>query len=95
MAKHKVYNLSYEGPTWCWCRGTLECDIDGKHYRFEPFWESGGTITCDNEDNYYAIEGDWLLNKNYIPKGITVEMAEAVIDAMNEQIPKGCCGGCI
>lgn len=93
--KHKVDNLEYEGPTWCWCRGTLHCDIDGKHYKFEPLWESGGTITCDDEGICHAVEGDWLLNTAYIPKNITVEMAEAVIEAMNDQIPKGCCGGCI
>jgi hypothetical protein len=54
--KHKVDNLEYEGPTWCWCRGTLHCDIDGKHYKFEPFWESGGTITCDDEGIYHAFQ---------------------------------------
>ena len=45
----------------------------------------------------YAEKGDWLLNENYIPESITKEIAEAVIEAMNNDymISRGCCGGCI
>lgn len=93
--KHKISSLKYTASGYCYCRGILNVDIDGKHYTFEtPFWESGGYIRTDHEGLMYAEKGDWILNETYIPENITKEIAEDVIDAMNEYLPKGCCGGC-
>lgn len=96
--KHKIENLDYYASEYCYCRGILNVDIDGKHYTFDtPFWESGGHIITDHEGMMYAEKGDWLLNENYIPESITKEIAEEVIEAMNNDymISRGCCGGCI
>ena len=96
--KHKIENLRYFAPdNLCYCRGILNVDIDGKHYTFEkPFWESGGRIWFDNEYIEHIEKGDWWLNQNYIPKEITKEIAEEIIEAMNQDnmIARGCCGGC-
>ena len=93
--KHKIENLDYYGPEWSYCRGILNVDIDGKHYTFDkPFWESGGSVSwSDGAD--HVTQGDWWLNYNCIPKSITKEIAEEIIEAMNEYLPKGCCGGCL
>lgn len=95
--KHKIENLWYDASEYCYCRGILNCDIDGKHYTFEhPFWESGGSVSWDGEAEY-VTQGDWLLNPNCIPEEITKEIAEDVIEAMNNDymIGRGCCGGCL
>ena len=93
--KHKIENLDYYASEYCYCRGILNVDIDGKHYTFdEPFWESGGSVSW-NDEVERVTQGDWLLNYNYIPKNITKEIAEEVIEAMNDYLPKGCCGGCL
>ena len=92
--KYKIENLVYDGPEYCYCRGILNVDIDGKHYTFDkPFWESGGHVSW-SEGEVHVTQGDWWLNPNYIPKSITKEIAEEIIEAMNEYLPKGCCSGC-
>lgn len=94
--KHKIENLKYDGPEYCYCRGILNCDIDGKHYTFdEPFWESGGRVWFDRHWQAHVDTGDWILDETYIPKSITKEIAEEVIEAMNLYITPGCCGGCV
>jgi hypothetical protein len=91
---HDIKNLKYNAPEYCYCRGILNCDIDGKHYTFDkPFWESGGSVSwSDGVD--HVTQGDWQLNETYIPEEITKEIAIELIEAMNDYLPKGCCGGC-
>ena len=94
--KHKIEHLDYYGSEWCYCRGILNVDIDGKHYTFDkPFWESGGSVSW-SDGAHHVTHGDWWLNPNSIPKEITKEIAEEVIEAMNKDnmIGRGCCGGC-
>lgn len=96
--KHKIENLRYYGPEYCYCRGILNVDIDGKHYTFDqPFWESGGRVWFDKHWQGHVEQGDWWLNENYIPEEITKEIAEEIIEAMNDsyEISRGCCGGCL
>ena len=96
--KHKIENLDYYASEYCYCRGILNVDIDGKHYTFnEPFWESGGRVWFDKNWQGHVEQGDWWLNENYIPEEITKEIAEEVIEAMNNDymISRGCCGGCL
>jgi hypothetical protein len=96
--KHKIENLNYCSSRYSYCLGILNVDIDGKHYTFEkPFWVSGGSVSITNDGGHYIEEGDWELCEECVPDNITREIAEEVIEAMNNEptIQKGCCGGCI
>ncbi|MBO7714761.1 MAG: hypothetical protein J6S85_14380 [Methanobrevibacter sp.] len=94
--KHKISSLKYTASEYCYCRGILNVDIDGKHYTFDtPFWESGGHVGIDHEGNELITKGAWLLNPNYIPENITKEIAEEIIEQMNLYCDWGCCGSCL
>ena len=57
---------------------------------FNSFWVSGGHITSD----YGIEEGEWQIDVEEIPTQFQDLAAE--IDAVfNENVPYGCCGGCI
>ena len=57
------------------------------------FWHSGGSISIDNDsENVYV--GAWEINESSLrPK--YRKYAKELIDIFNENVPYGCCGGCI
>ena len=80
-----------ENGNWsCYYEG----EQDDPHY--ESFWTSGGCIVDNGERDLEAVEGEWELSynhKNY-PKEI-VDLMPQFIEVFNENVPEGCCGGCI
>lgn len=97
--KHKIENLYYCAPSrYSYCLGILNVDIDGKHYTFDkPFWIPGGEKFITQDGSHYTEESDWVLDEEFIPEEITKEIAENIIEAMNNdpRILKGHCGGCL
>ena len=85
--------IKYDGEYPNLCSGNLEVEIDGKNYRFPDYSLcSGGSIVCSSM-NEEVIKGEWNLVD--WPKHFTPEMKVAVLKKINEEIPHGCCGGCI
>ena len=41
----------------------------------------------------WASEGEWFIDE--FPEGFQEELKEIVLSKINEEIPHGCCGGCI
>lgn len=79
------------------CGGILTLKIDGKIVKFgygadyPPFWESGGYI----ESNYSgAVSGEWLIDVSRLKEEYQKYAAE-IDDVFNDNVPFGCCGGCI
>ena len=63
---------------------------------YPRFWISGGGVSFDDEWNEIVYHDEWQLNfeeKDY-PKHI-VELMPELIKAFNENVPYGCCGGCV
>lgn len=101
--------ISYTGAYPNLCRGVLTVEIDGKEYTFgykcadfDDFWESGGSI-CRNDEDWYmwAVQGEWGLcyynwskaDENH-PQWV-IDILPDLIKLFNENVPYGCCGGCI
>ena len=88
--------VSYTGSYPCLCSGTLTLDIDGEVMRFgndggaESFWESGGFI----DSNYDAEQSEWVIDVIKLPENIRKYVSE-IDRVFNENVPYGCCGGCI
>lgn len=89
------------GPT---CAvGGLTLEIDGEEVTFgygfqskdkpkyNPFWSSGGGIMPNYEG---AWQGEWQINVNKIPEQFRKYAAE-IDEVFNDNVPWGCCGGCI
>lgn len=92
--------VSYTGRWPSLCAGVLTLRIEGKEYVFgdygdnsyDEFWSSGGQCYLTYREN--ITKGPWQVNKEELPKELQ-EHADEIRDVMNDNIPYGCCGGCI
>ncbi len=101
--------IAYDGIYPALCLGTLILKINGKmtifgesgsnKYKGEEihprFWSSGGS--CGFSDDYserYVGYGMWKIDYEDIPDKFK-EYAEEIDNVFNENVPCGCCGGCL
>lgn len=87
----KVKFISYNGKYPCLCTGTLVLEIEGKRVELENILLSGGACFINNYDNEIVEKGAWLVN---VPKEYRQHKKE-ITDLVNENVPFGCCGGCL
>lgn len=99
--------VSYDGRFPCLCMGTLVLKIDGVeakfHYSFNnknkgeysDFWTSGGHVSFDEDWNEDVSTGEWSFSPTpSFPEELKAIGAE-LIAVFNENVPYGCCGGCV
>jgi hypothetical protein len=81
----------YDGTYPNLCSGKLYLMLDDKRIDFPDFClRSGGGITNDYSD---VIEGGWTITD--WPLNFPEELKDLAGILVNENIPRGCCGGCI
>ena len=86
--------IEYDGKYPCLCMGHLIVWIDDVKWDFGRYSLSGnGRIHRDEDWNMWASEGEWSIDE--YPEGFPEELKEIVLSKINEEIPHGCCGGCI
>lgn len=90
--------VAYTGVWPNLCFGTLTLEIDGKEVvfgygsmaQYRPFWSSGGGMAPD----YDIYSGEWIIDAERIPDKYR-QYAEEINSVFNNNVPQGCCGGCI
>lgn len=86
--------IEYDGKYPCLCMGHLIVWIDDVKWDFGRYClSSGGSIHRNEHWDMWATEGEWSIDE--FPKGFPDELKELVLLKINEEIPHGCCGGCI
>lgn len=98
--------ISYTGEYPCLCMGVLTLEIDGDIIKFgnrylnenrdyPTFWESGGScgFIGDYEEEY-VDKGRWEINKEDLPLQYQ-KYSDEITKLFNENVPYGCCGGCL
>ena len=76
------------------CGGSLVIKINNYYYLIEHALESGGRYYYDEECEGYIVEhGDWLPNEENFPEEC-IDLIDEIMELVNKNIPKGCCGGC-
>lgn len=84
--------VSYDGKYPNLCSGILVLRIDGVEVAFPRYcMESGGSTDWHNDEIYY---GPWSLWNDYIPVEYR-HLKDEILRVVNENVPWGCCGGCI
>lgn len=73
--------------------------ISKKNNELPSLWISGGRVDFEDDYSDYTIKnGDWTLSE-YLDKDDFPEIVWknrlGIIDVMNQNVPKGCCGGCV
>ena len=105
ITKEKIRFISYTGAFPNLCSGVLTLEIDGTAVSFgnsylkpEPdyqaFWESGGECTFDSNYCEHVKSGPWNILKEELPTQYQ-KYADKIAELFNENVPHGCCGGCI
>lgn len=105
----KVEFVKYDCEPLSRCRGALYVKIDGKLISFNAwsdnknipdypcFWESGGEVEY-GEDGFIknSFPGPWRIEHAFcdFPDEIDRLLPE-LLRVMNENVPWGCCGGCM
>lgn len=66
--------------------------------RLPQFWRSGGYCGFDDDWNEEVGQGDWVMSdevkEDKYPKEIW-DCLNDILEVMNQNVPGGCCGGCL
>jgi len=86
--------IKYDGAYPILCSGSLVVFIDGKEWRFPDYClSSGGYVEFDDDWHEDVGEGPWSVSK--WPKDFPDGLKSIVLEAINDNIEHGCCGGCV
>lgn len=103
----KIEFVSYDGAFPCLCMGTLVLKIDGVeakfHYSFNnkkkgeysDFWVSGGNVSFDENWIEDVSIGEWGFSPDASFPEEFKAIGDELIAVFNENVPYGCCGGCV
>jgi hypothetical protein len=69
-------------------------DEDHEHPNFNSFWTSGGSVSHDGHWNWEVDTDEWEIDVNELPEQFW-DVADEINEVFNENVPFGCCGGCI
>ena len=83
--------VSYDGEYPNLCRGVLIIKIDSVIHKLDNCLLSGGNIWFDDDWRDHTEYGEWSVN---VPDELN-KYRNQITDVVNENVPQGCCGGCI
>ena len=87
----KIKFISYDGRYPNLCSGRLTIEINGKMYSDGFELRSGGGVTFDEDWSEIVTDGEWSVS---VPPELE-KYKEQITDIVNENVPQGCCGGCV
>ena len=86
--------IKYDGKYPNLCSGNLIVVVDGEKWKFPSYClSSGGYVSFDDDWNEEVGEGKWSVSD--WPQNFPENIKNDVLEAINEHIPHGCCGGCV
>lgn len=89
-----ITKIEYDGSYPNACRGNLVVVVNEKRWEFPRYClSSGGSVWFDANWMEHIESGPWSVSE--WPKNFPKEYRNAVVEAINEEIPCGCCGGCV
>ncbi len=86
--------IKYDGAYPNLCSGTLIVIIDEKEWLFPAFCMiSGGSVSFDSDWCENVSSGSWSISE--WPEGFPEDLKTDVVEAVNDVVSQGCCGGCV
>lgn len=83
--------VKYTGKYPCLCMGTLVLYINGKRHEWAGCLQSGGTCSVGANGEEFIGQGAWRVS---VPFGFE-EYLPQIQQWVDNNVPQGCCGGCI
>lgn len=87
---HNYMNRHYDEKTKTWSYA----DEDAERPNFDAFWSSGGSVDADEDWNWHVYTDEWEIDEESLPEQFW-DVADEIDRVINDNIPYGCCGGCI
>lgn len=87
---HSYENCHYDEDTKSW----INDDEDPNNPNYDDFWRSGGSVTANNDWDFTTETGEWIIDVDALDPKFW-DVADEINDVFNENVPYGCCGGCI
>ena len=84
--------VSYSGVYPCLCGGDLVVNIDGETVNLGECLISGGSCEFTSEWEEHVTQDDWVIGE--LPEAYEKYRKE-IEKVANENVPLGCCGGCL
>ena len=70
-------------------------DEDPNKPNYESFWSSGGSCGFKSDwTDEYVYQAEWKIDIEELPEKFW-DLADELDRVINENIPQGCCGGCL
>lgn len=95
--RESVEFVSYDGEYPNLCSGLLVIKVNGKLYELRHFLSSCGKCYFNDDGNEIVTKGDWEISEykleTYYPE--LIPFKEEIEKVVNENVEKGCCGGCL
>lgn len=90
----KIEFVSYDGAYPNYCDGNLIIKVDGKIYENLSIVSGGSCYFTDDYTVKHIEKGPWKLDLYELPEELEpyIDEIETVI---NDNVPYGCCGGCL
>lgn len=101
-----VLTLEIDGKQYKFGHNFNDCHVDDNgnwrytnedpnNPNFNSFWTSGGCVTGGAPDWDFLVEHDkWEIDVEELPSQFW-DVADEIEIVINDNIPYGCCGGCI
>lgn len=88
--------VSYDGEYPNLCSGILTIRINGKEYELPEYClESGGCVSFTEDYDEIVTIGEWRLSDTFKLQKELEPYKEEILKVINENVPLGCCGGCV
>ena len=90
--------VSYDGKYPCLCNGNLVLEIDGEIVDFPNCLMSGGSVWFDENWMEHVEVGRWGIDRVSVSQKFGSKYDDRIaeiLEVVNENIPWGCCGGCV
>lgn len=83
--------VSYNGEWPCLCCGNLVLRINEEEVILENCMNSGGSVYFDSDWEDHVSCGEWRVD----PPDKYAHLRKEIESCVNENVPWGCCGGCV
>lgn len=90
----KLEFVSYNGAYPNLCSGQLVLKLNGDEIIFpDDCLSSGGSVSFTEDWDEIVSQGNWSISR--FPQGFPEELKKEAEKIVNDNIPMGCCGGCV
>ena len=92
--KHNLEFVSYNGEFPNLCSGKLIMKLDDKVLEFpDHCLSSCGNVSFNDDWDEVVTTGDWVITD--FPEDFPEELKDLALELVNDNVNKGCCGGCV